>query len=688
LTKHVQSEDAYAKAAFKALGVSAIAEGVCLEMRERLCDTETASLPNGSWSYYARQEKTATALSFLRFPTGADKSQAQVYFDVAEESRLAGVPLDLGSIEISDDEKLVMVTLDGTGSEIYNFQVRRLSDGVIVCEGDNVGVDTNEDVRPIFNAQSNGVFYIRRDAVERNVSISYREFSVEDENLGWVSEERTIFSESDLLFSVSLEISRDRKWVILDSSSGSTSEIYLIDRDNPLVPPVSLFGRHNGLMCQRVDVFDDQVLILSDLQSRDNGVIVGGGEYGLFVSTIELDHKVVMESRTALCPVDSWMESLVLPKGVILCDFEMSNGFTAFDTRVEGISRVMTARRKKNGQHKSPVFVGTPKPFTGQMLERDHAPFSRTVRITEKGMHPDHTFEAVINLRNPLFPLVSQYRLIHSEVIPGLDPDKYLGKMLHATSDDGIQVPVVVWTPRDVPVIGSVLTVYGAYACADEIEYSSGWQSLLDHGVACSVVYARGGGELGQAWYNAGNLDKKLTTMKDTVAGARVLSENGLAGIDGKRIILRGGSAGGAAVGGAVNLAPEIFSGVIAEVPFVDCLATMLDPTLPLTITEYEEWGNPTANKKDWEAIRSWAPLENIDPKKQYPPILATAGLQDPRVGIWEPARWVLALRKNNVQAYLKSNAGAGHGEAPDKFVEIAEAAELVAFALWCLSNK
>lgn len=213
------------------------------------------------------------------------------------------------------------------------------------------------------------------------------------------------------------------------------------------------------------------------------------------------------------------------------------------------------------------------------------------------------------------------------------------------------------------------------------------YQSLLDLGIACATAYVRGGGELGQDWYHAGSLENKATTMTDTLAIAQKISSMGLAGVNGNNIVLEGGSAGGAAVGGTVNLDPEAFAGVIGRVPFVDCLATMLDPDMPLTIGEYGEWGNPTDSKDAYLNIKSWAPTENIETGVSYPPVLAVAGLNDPRVGIWEPARWVLLLRDAGNQAFLRTIA-VGHAGSSDKFASINESAERVAFAYWCLTNN
>ena len=176
--------------------------------------------------------------------------------------------------------------------------------------------------------------------------------------------------------------------------------------------------------------------------------------------------------------------------------------------------------------------------------------------------------------------------------------------------------------------------------------------------------------------------------MTDTFAASEAIRAIGFAGVDGTNIVLQGGSAGGAAVGGTVNLNPQAFAGVVGRVPFVDCLATMLDATLPLTIGEYAEWGNPTEDASAWESIKSWAPTENIKSGVMYPPVFATAGLNDPRVGIWEPARWVLLLRDAGNQAFLRTAEVAGHSGASDKFSSINEAAERVAFAYWCLTSN
>lgn len=676
LVEHTKAENVYTDESFALFGINEITLDIKKEMLSRLTSYDTATIVDGKWSYYKKNDKDASAPSHWRFPTNSSKADSQLLFDEAEEARAVGGQLKLGSLDISDDGELLLVSFDTSGEEEYQFQVRRISDGTILVEETNIGADSYEQIGPIFNSLGDGVFFIRHDENQRNASISYREF--DRTNGGWVTDEVVIYNEENEEFWVSAAISRDRKWVLISTGSSNTSEILVLERGNPLGGFASFSGRNTGLLFG-LDILDNHAYLVADLVSVDGDAVVGGGEQNLY--TVEFNFSSKKDG--VLAPVNNWVKSLILPPHVILEDITLFDSYSAFDTRVNGLQRVFVASRDENGMHYSISTVGNPPVMSAQILGENPDVKASEFLIVEQGMQPTNTFSITFDSTKKS----NTAKLIHSKEIPGLNADDYLGQLVYAEANDGTQIPFALVTPNNIPVIGSIVFVYGAYGLSDEIEYNSAFQSLLNRGIACITAYSRGGGELGQAWYHDGSLEKKATTMTDTLAVARKLREMGLAGIDGNNIVLQGGSAGGAAVGGTVNLDPESFAGVIGRVPFVDCLATMLDPNMPLTIGEYAEWGNPTEFEDAYLNIKSWAPVENIKAGVTYPPILATAGLNDPRVGIWEPARWVLVLRDAGNQAYLRT-VSAGHAGSSDKFATIDENAERAAFAYWCLANK
>jgi oligopeptidase B len=271
-----------------------------------------------------------------------------------------------------------------------------------------------------------------------------------------------------------------------------------------------------------------------------------------------------------------------------------------------------------------------------------------------------------------------------TEVLGGFDPATYETKREWAIADDGVRIPMSLVWRRDRPEGPgpALIGAYGAYEVSSDPSFSTMRLSLLDRGFVVAIAHVRGGGELGRGWYLDGKFEKKRNTFSDTVACARHMIDSGWTTPD--QLGLRGGSAGGLLVGAALNLAPELFGAAVAQVPFVDALNTMLDPTLPLTVTEWEEWGNPAESEAIYREMRAYTPYENIR-CVDYPAILATAGLNDPRVGFWEPAKWVLALREHTTGTkpiLLHVDLGAGHGGPSGRYDSWREEAKVMAFVI------
>jgi oligopeptidase B len=249
-------------------------------------------------------------------------------------------------------------------------------------------------------------------------------------------------------------------------------------------------------------------------------------------------------------------------------------------------------------------------------------------------------------------------------VLGGYDPARYVTERLWAEAPDGTRVPVSVVRGVDVRPDGTnpaLLYGYGSYEHSVDPTFSSARLSLLERGFVFAIAHIRGGGEMGRQWYEDGKLLRKRNTFEDFVAVGRMLVESGWTAPP--RLVARGGSAGGLLMGAVLNLAPELFGAVVAEVPFVDCLTTILDESLPLTVIEWEEWGNPGADPEVYRYMKSYSPYDNVA-ALPYPPVLATAGLNDPRVSYWEPAKWVLRLRERSTSGapvLLKTELGAGH---------------------------
>jgi oligopeptidase B len=267
----------------------------------------------------------------------------------------------------------------------------------------------------------------------------------------------------------------------------------------------------------------------------------------------------------------------------------------------------------------------------------------------------------------------------------GHDPARYVTRRLYAPAGDGETVPVSLLYRRDTPLDGTAplfLFGYGSYGAAMPASFATARLSLVDRGFVFAIAHVRGGKDKGYRWYTEGKLRKKVNTFTDFIAAGEFLAREGYTSRG--RIVAYGGSAGGMLMGAVANMAPELFLGIIADVPFVDVLNTMLDDTLPLTPPEWPEWGNPIVSKEDFATIRSYSPYDNVA-AKAYPHVFAYAGLIDPRVTYWEPAKWVARLRARNTSdnlILLKTNMEAGHGGASGRFEHLKEVALDYAFAL------
>ncbi|HMC70191.1 MAG TPA: prolyl oligopeptidase family serine peptidase, partial [Mycobacteriales bacterium] len=275
--------------------------------------------------------------------------------------------------------------------------------------------------------------------------------------------------------------------------------------------------------------------------------------------------------------------------------------------------------------------------------------------------------------------------LKRTEVLGGYEAKQYVSERIWATAKDGVKVPISVMYKKGVQLDGTgplLLYGYGAYGIPNPATFSEPRLSLVDRGVIFAIAHIRGGGEMGRRWYLDGKFLKKRNTFTDFIASAEHLVAEGWTASD--RLAIRGGSAGGLLMGAVVNARPDLFGAVVAEVPFVDALNTILDPSLPLTVMEWEEWGNPVESREFYDYMKSYAPYENVE-AVDYPPMLVTAGLNDPRVSYWEPAKWVAKLRVTKTDTnplLLKTEMGAGHMGPSGRYDAWRDEALVLAFVL------
>lgn len=530
----------------------------------------------------------------------------------------------LGAYDLAPAQDLLLYSTDHDGSEQYRMRVRDLRTGTDL---EDVIEDTTYGTAW---AGDTTFFYVRMDEAQRPHQVWRHVVGTPTED------DVLVYEDPDERYFVSVDLSFTDEWVHISSGSKITTEELLIPASDPTATPRVVQPREQGVEYEVTHApgpDGDRFLILSNVDGAVNFAI----------------HTVPVETPGR----EHWVELVPHRPDVKLEGISaFSDHLVRFERR-EGIRRIVVMPYGgPERELEMPEEVYDAGSGGNAEFETTTLRFSYTSLVT-----PSTLFEE--DLTTGERTLLKQ-----AEVVGGHDPTAYATGRLWATAPDGVQVPISYVHRRDVALDGSapcLLYGYGSYEASIDPGFSSLRLSLLDRGFVFAIAHIRGGGELGRPWYDDGKMLRKRNSFTDFIAAAEHLVAEGFTSP--QRLVARGGSAGGMLMGAVANLRPDLFTAIVAEVPFVDCLTTILDETLPLTVTEWEEWGNPVADAGVYEYMKGYSPYDNVT-SQAYPAVLATAGLNDPRVSYWEPAKWVQALRASNLGArpiYLKTELGAGH---------------------------
>jgi oligopeptidase B len=630
------------------------------EMRARIKETDL-SVPyrkDGRW-FYSRtvegQQYPVLCRTAIEPPADLPADQPvpgeEVLLDL---NALAGDSdyFALGAYDLAPAQDLLLYSTDHDGSERYTMRVRDLRTGTDLEE---VIPDTTYGTAW---AGDTTFFYVRPDEAERPYQVWRHEVGTP------VADDVLVFHETDERFFVSVGTSLTDEWVHLATGSKLTTEELLIPAADPTHPPMVVHPREHEL---EYDVTHaplpgqpDRFVIVTNADGAEN--------FKLVAATLDDLGR------------HAWTELVPHRPEVKLEGVSAFAGHLVRYERREGIRRivVMPYDGSPERELEMPEEVYDTGPATNAEFDTSALRFSYTSLVT-----PGTVFEEDLDTG-------ARTLLKATEVLGGHDPADYATGRAWATAPDGARVPIS-WVHRaDVAHDGTapcVLYGYGSYEASIDPGFSTLRLSLLQRGFVFAIAHVRGGGELGRAWYDQGKLLHKRNTFTDFVACAEHLVAEGFTSPD--RLTARGGSAGGLLMGAVANLRPDLFAAIVAEVPFVDCLTTILDETLPLTVTEWEEWGNPVADPDVYAYMKGYSPYDNVTPQP-YPAILATAGLNDPRVSYWEPLKWVQALRAATTSdrpIYLKTEMGAGHQGPSGRYDAWKDEAFVFAFLLDALGR-
>lgn len=633
---YLEAENAYTEAVMA--DSAELKEKLYTEIVGRIQETDYSApvFYRGWWTY----TRTLQGLDYEIYcrRRGSMEDPEQVILDGNELAQGHNY-FELGYVERSPDENLVAYAMDFNGSELHELRFRDL----------RTGADLSDVVHGVYygsawSADSETFFYVRPDAAMRPYQVWRHRLGSPDDAL--------VFQEDDERFEVGVELCKDEQYVVITTSSQITSECWLVPSDQPEREPKVIEPRREGIEYS-VEHQEDRFLILTNDGARD---------FRLMTAPVSKPGR------------ESWTEVVPERSGVRLNATDVHRHHVVLGQRSDGMQRLEVLDTDTGALH----IVAQPDA-------------SYTAFIGSNPNYESHVMRFFYTSLNAPWSAVNYDMDTHERTIVkeqpvrgGYDRHDYVTERLWATAKDGVRVPISVVYRRGLEKNGSnplLLYGYGAYELSNDPMFDPARLSLLDRGFVYAIAHVRGGGERGREWYEQGKFLHKRNSFDDFIACAKHLIGERLTSPE--KLAIRGRSAGGLLIGAVVNQSPELFACAVAQVPFVDALTTMLDDKLPLTINEYDEWGNPKDPEYYWY-IKSYSPYDNVH-EGSYPALLVTAGMNDPRVSYWEPAKWVARLRalaSSRGSILLKVQIGSGHSGPSGRYESWREESFVMTFIL------
>ncbi|MFY7664499.1 S9 family peptidase [Flavobacterium sp.] len=583
-----------------------------------------------NYPIYARKKESLTAAEEILFDCN-QMAEGYSYFS-------------LSGVSISPDNKYAAFCLDVVGRRIYTLRIKNLETGEILA-------DEIKNVNPevVWAADSKTLFYTTKD------SVTLRSDKIWKYVRGSQTDSAAlIYEEKDETFDVSIEKSKSKEFIYIISSSTLTTEYRLLRADNP-DGKFKIFQKRKRGVEYSISHFNNTFYILTNKDKATN-------------------------FKLMMCSVDEtgsnyWKEFIAHRNNVLLEGIDVFKDFLVISERSNGLTQIRVLGQTKKADYYLPFKSETYSAYTTTNIDFD----TPLLRYSYQSMlTPPSVIEFNMETK--------QSTVLKEQEVQGgnFDKNNYIEERVWATATDGTQVPISMVYAKNLKKDGSnptLLYAYGSYGVTLDPYFSTVRLSLLDRGFIYAIAHIRGGEDLGREWYENGKLLKKKNTFTDFIACSNFLITQKYTSP--QHLYAEGGSAGGLLMGAIVNMAGELYNGVIAQVPFVDVVTTMLDDSIPLTTGEYDEWGNPN-KKKYYDYMKSYSPYDNVS-AKAYPNMLITTGLHDSQVQYFEPAKWVAKLRKlktNQNKLYFYTNMDAGHGGASGRYEALKEVAREFAFLL------
>ena len=613
------------------------------EMKSRIKEDDS-SVPykyNGYW--YITKYETGKDYPIYTRKKGTLEAEEELLFDCNEMAKDHSY-FSLVGLNINLNNDLVSYGIDTTGRRQYTLYIKDLKTNTVLK--DEISNTTGGST---WANDNKTLFYTKKDETTLRSEAIYKHRLNTDQK-----SDELIYEETDDTFGVSVYKTKSKKYLVIVSYSTLTTEYQILDANTPDADFKVFQPRTRGLEYS-ISHYEDSFYIVSNADGAQN-------------------FKLSKTSETQT-EKNYWKDVIPHRENVLLEDIEIFKDFLVVSERENGLNQIFIKRWDGSGSYYLPFEGETYTAYTTTNVDFD-------TTVLRYGYQSLTTPSSIID-----FDMVTKTKTIkkEQEVLGGkFKKENYTSERLWATAADGTQIPISLIRHVDTKKSSEtplLLYAYGSYGSTIDPYFSTVRLSLLDRGFIFAIAHIRGGEYLGRQWYEDGKLFNKKNTFSDFVDCSKYLIENKYTSA--KHHYAMGGSAGGLLMGAVINLAPELYNGVVAQVPFVDVVTTMLDDSIPLTTGEYDEWGNPN-EKNYYEYMKSYSPYDNIT-NKLYPNMLVTTGLHDSQVQYWEPAKWVARLRsqnKNTSQLYLKTNMEAGHGGASGRFEALKEVATEYAFLL------
>ncbi|HEV3044230.1 MAG TPA: S9 family peptidase [Roseiarcus sp.] len=645
IRRHLEAENAYSArvlAPFKTLR-----RGLAREMRARLKEDDSeAPQPDGAYAYYTRYRRGGQHRIFCRTPRGSGKETILVDGDALATGKTF---FQLFDARHAPDHRKIAWSADDKGSELFAIHVRDVASGADL--EDRVENCTGHAV---WTRDSLGFLYV---AIDEN----HRPWRVLLHRLGEpTSADRVIFEEADPAWFINVSPTRFGRLAIISVHGHDSSESHVVELDDPTAPPRLIAPRRPGL---RYDIMDHGEKFF--IRANSDGAA---------------DFKIVTAPREAP-GVENWRDLIAHKAGRLIVATALFKRFLARLEREDGLPRIVIHELESGKEHSVAFDAEAYSLAFENVFEFDQS----VMRFSFSSMAtPREIYD---------YDMATRERVLRKrQMAPkGFHSSDYVTRRVFAAAADGESVPISLLYRKDTPIDGTAPLLvygYGAYGLAIDAAFSTNRLSLVDRGFVFAIAHVRGGTDKGWRWYEEGKLARKPNTFGDFIAATQHLVDRGFAAKG--KVVVQGGSAGGMLMGAVANRAPGLFRAIIADVPFVDVLNTMLDASLPLTPPEWLEWGNPILDRAAFETICAYSPYDNVA-KQAYPAILALAGLTDPRVTYWEPAKWIARLREVSTgggPALLHVNMGAGHAGLSGRFDQLEDVALGYAFALGAIRGE